>query len=104
MFGKLLNLLVAAAMLAALGWHYRDTDAVRQRRPLVENTLNKLGVSTDQVRRYWPVDGASKGQGLTLRGADAAAQNNPIERARKQVNAANQAQRDRDAALEQVGK
>ena len=104
MFGKLLNLLVAAAMLAALGWHYRDTDAVRQRRPLVENTLNKLGVSIDQVRRYWPVDGASTGQGLTLGGADAAAQNNPIERARKQVNAANQAQRDRDAALEQVGK
>ena len=104
MFGKLLNLLVAAAMLAALGWHYRDTDAVRQRRPLVENTLNKLGVSIDQVRRYWPVDGASTGQGLTFGGADAAAQNNPIERARKQVNAANQAQRDRDAALEQVGK
>ena len=104
MFGKLLNFLVAAAMLAALGWHYRDTDAVRQRRPLIESTLKKLGLTTDQVRRYWPVGGAGSGQGLTLSGPDAAAQNNPIERARKQINAANQAQRDRDAALEQVGK
>lgn len=101
MFGKLLNLLVAAAMLAALGWHYRDTDAVRQRRPLIESVLSKVGVSVETVRHYWPLDGAnSKGlPGASAAWVDAMAQYNPITKIRAQLEAADQAQRQRDQAL-----
>lgn len=101
MFGKLLNLLVAAIMLLAIGWHYRDTDTVRQRRPLIENVLSKVGVSVDTVRRYWPLDGAgSQGlPGATSAWVDATAQYNPITKIRAQLDAADQAQRQRDQAL-----
>jgi len=101
MFGKLLNLLVAAIMLAALGWHYRDTDTVRQRRPLIESVLSKVGVSVETVRHYWPLDGAnSKGlPGASAAWADAMAQYNPITKIRAQLDAADQAQRQREQAL-----
>ena len=101
MFGKLLNLLVAAIMLLAIGWHYRDTDTVRQRRPLIENVLSKVGVSVETVRHYWPLDGAgSQGlPGATSAWVDATAQYNPITKIRAQLDAADQAQRQRDQAL-----
>ena len=101
MFGKLLNLLVAATMLAALAWHYRDTDTVRQRRPLIESVLSKLGVSVETVRHYWPLDGAnSKGlPGASAAWVDATTQYNPITKIRAQLDAADQAQRQRDQAL-----
>ena len=101
MFGKLMNLLVAAMMLAALGWHYRDTDTVRQRRPLIESVLSQFGVSVDTVRRYWPLDGAgSKAPSVW---GDAVAQYNPITKIRAQLDAADQAQRSRDQALQRSG-
>ena len=80
MFGNLLNLLVAAIMLLAIGWHYHDTDT---------------------VRHYWPLDGAgSQGlPGATSAWVDATAQYNPITKIRAQLDAADQAQRQRDQAL-----
>lgn len=101
MFGKLLNLLVAAMMLAALGWHYRDTDTVRQRRPLIENVLSKVGVSLDTVRRYWPLDGApSKASpGAAAAWGDTVAHYNPITLLRAQLESSDQAQRQRDQAV-----
>jgi hypothetical protein len=100
MFGKLLNLLVAAAMLAAVAWHYRDTEPVQKRRPLIESVLSKAGIHEDTVRHYWPLDG----------GAPAAAADDPnprfnlIESLRNQLDASGQAQRQRDDSLRQTDK
>lgn len=109
MLGKLLNVLVLAMMLATLGWHYRDTDTVRQRRPLIERTLAKVGVDVATVRRHWPLEG-SGGKGVAAaESASSSAINKAIEaynlipKVRKQLNVADKAQQQHDDALRQVG-
>ena len=88
-------------MLVGLGWVYRSTDTVRQRRPLIESALSKVGVDFNTVRLYWPLDsvptpaspGAAAGQDDTV------APDNAITRVRAKLEAAVRAQRQRDPAL-----
>jgi hypothetical protein len=106
MLGKLLNLLVLSLMLAALGWHYRDTETVRQRRPLIESTLAKLGVDEATVRKHWPLDGlVGKAAPSSAESATAAfiEAYNPIPKVRNQLKQADQAQQQRDEALKKAG-
>ena len=56
MLGRLFNWLVMAALLFAVVWHYRDTEVVRQRRPLIEAALARVGMEEASVRRYWPLE------------------------------------------------
>ena len=56
MLGRLFKWVLMAGMLVTVVWHYRDTDVVRQRRPLIEAGLAKVGVDEAFVRRYWPMD------------------------------------------------
>ncbi len=104
MFGKLLNVVVAAMMLATLGWHYRDTDTVRHRRPLIESVLSKMGVDVETVRHYWPLDGTSSPalSGAALGWGDTLGQYNPIAKIRAQLGVADQAQRERDQSLQRA--
>jgi hypothetical protein len=59
MVGKLFKWMLIAWLLAAVLWHYRDTEAVRKRRTTVESVLAKVGVEETSVRRYWPLEGPS---------------------------------------------
>jgi len=55
MRGKVVNLLVLMVFLSSWAWYFRDTQTVRQWRPLIEKGLAKLGVGADTVRHYWPL-------------------------------------------------
>ena len=99
MLGKLLNLLVAAAMLASVAWYYRDTDTVRQRRPQIESLLSKIGLQEETLRRYWPLNGSDPAPG-----GGEERRYNPIDYVRQQVQEADRAQRERDDALRQADK
>lgn len=56
MFAKLFKWVLMALLLAALVWHYRDTELVRQRRSTIESLLSKAGLDEAAVRRYWPLE------------------------------------------------
>lgn len=101
MFGKLFNLLVAALMLLGLGWQYRDTDTVRQRRPLIESALSKVGVGLNTVRLYWPLDTVPNPAlpGAAVGPVDTVAPDNLVSRMRAKFEDAVRAQRQRDPAL-----
>lgn len=103
MIGRLINILVLAMMLATVGWHYRDTETVRKRRPLIESALSKVGVDVTTVRKYWPLDGlGGKAPTSTAESATSAfiEAYNPITKVRNQLNLTDQAQR--DATLRQA--
>jgi hypothetical protein len=106
MIGRLINVLVLAMMLATVGWHYRDTEAVQKRRPLIESALSKVGVDVTTVRKYWPLDGL-RGKAPTSSAGSAAGAfidtYNPVTKIRSQLNLADQSQQQRDAGLRQVG-
>ena len=57
MVDRLFKWMVMALFLAAVVWHYRDTETVRQRRTLIESVLSKVGMDEASVRRYWPLEG-----------------------------------------------
>jgi hypothetical protein len=61
MLGRLFKWVVVAALFCAVVWNFRDTEAVRQRRPLIEGAMSLVGMSEASVRRYWPVEGAASG-------------------------------------------
>jgi len=56
MFGRLFKWMLIALLLAAVLWHYRDTEAVRKRRATIETVLSVVGVKEASVRRYWPLE------------------------------------------------
>jgi hypothetical protein len=99
MLGKLLNVLVAAAMLASVAWYYRDTDTVRQRRPQIESLLSKIGLQEDTLRRYWPLNSPDPAPG-----GGEERRYNPIDSVRQQLQEADRAQRERDDALRKADK
>ena len=56
MLGRLFKWLFVALLLVATVWTFRDTEPVRQRRALIESTLNYVGMSEASVRHYWPLE------------------------------------------------
>ena len=86
----------------AIVWHFRDSAAVRNQRHSLETGLQLVGVQLETVRRYWPLEG--KGEDVLKSASEVIAPYNPIEGARKTAEAANEAQRKREDALENATK